>query len=80
MIINKSYGKFHHIQVIFKSLIVVHVNIGVINTDTEPTVLKKAAAIHMYNKQPKSTSPSPCWSSHISLCSILWVVLEKLKL
>ena len=50
----------------------VHVNIGVINTDTEPTGHKKAAAIHMYNTQPKSRSPSPRWSSHIGLCSTLW--------
>lgn len=60
--------QWHHIQVILiKSLKVVHVNIGVINIDTEQTVFKKAAAIHMYNTQPMSTSPSPCWSSHICM-------------
>jgi len=55
---------------------VVHVNIGVLNTDTEPTVYKKAAAIYMYNTRTSSTSPSPCWSS---LWSILWVVPETLE-
>lgn len=55
------------------------VNIGVINTDTEPTV-QKAAAIQMYSTQPTSTSPAPRRSSSNSFCSILWVVPETLKL
>ena len=36
----------------------VHVNIGVINTDTEPTVHEKAAAILIYNTRITSTAPS----------------------
>lgn len=36
----------------------VHVNIGVINTDTEPTVHEKAAAILIYKTRTTSTAPS----------------------